>query len=201
MRRVRRRSAGPATAPVPTALLLIDVINPLQFDEAPAFMPALAATAGCIAALKAGLGAQGIPAVYVNDHLPGTTWRSDFAAAVEHCSALGGGAATLARALAPGPADHTLFKPRHSAFHATALELLLTELGARALVVCGLATDLCVQYTAMDAFERGFRLWVPADCSLAASRARHRAALDWMARSLQAHVAPAAGTLVADARR
>ena len=68
----------------------------------------------------------------------------------------------IARLLYPQAEDLTLLKPRHSAFFASPLELLLKEMGARELVICGLATDICVQLTAMDAFLREYAAWVPA---------------------------------------
>jgi nicotinamidase-related amidase len=64
-------------------------------------------------------------------------------------------------------------------------------MGTQRLVVTGLATDLCVQFTAMDAYVRGFALWVPADCSAAEHPRRHQAALGWMARALKCHTQPA----------
>ena len=63
----------------------------------------------------------------------------------------------IARLLYPQAGDLTILKPRHSAFYASPLELLLAEMQARELVICGLATDMCVQLTAMDAFLREFR--------------------------------------------
>lgn len=36
-----------------------------------------------------------------------------------------------------------------------------------------------------DAFLRGFRPWVPADCAAAESTQRHQAALAWMARAFE----------------
>lgn len=37
----------------------------------------------------------------------------------------------------------------------------------RELIICGLATDMCVQMTASDAFLREFQTWVPGDCTAA----------------------------------
>ena len=52
-----------------------------------------------------------------------------------------------------------------------AREVAMTEMQARELVICGLATDMCVQLTAGDAFLREFATWVPADCTAAESSA------------------------------
>lgn len=76
--------------------------------------------------------------------------------------------------------DLTILKPRHSAFYASPLELLLVEMGARELVICGLATDMCVQLTAMDAFLREFQAWVPSDCTAAESAGAKKNSLLYM---------------------
>lgn len=180
------------SAAVPRAevvLLLIDVINPLRFDGAKALAAPALEAAEAIAALKRRLRAQGVPAVYVNDNFG--RWTSDFRELVGYCRGLGGAAGRLARRLAPARGDLTVLKPRHSAFHATPLALLLGAVGAKRVVMTGLATDLCVQISATEAFQCGFELWVPADCTAAESPERKQAALDWMARALKCHIEPA----------
>ncbi len=171
-----------------SVLLLVDWINPLDFDGAEDLAAPALAAAGVTAELKRELAAQGVPAIYVNDNFG--HWNSDFRRLVTHCRSLKGPAAALTRKLAPADGDLTVLKPRHSAFHQTPLDLLLARLKARHLVITGLATDLCVQFSAMDAFVRSHALWVPADCTAAETPARHRAALDWMALALRCRTAP-----------
>ena len=164
-------------------LLIIDFINPLDFPGAEDLAAPAVQAATATAALKEQLSAQGVPTVYVNDNFG--HWRSDFRSLVSSCRKRQGPAAALVRRLAPLPSDLTVLKPRHSAFHQTPLELLLAEMGARELVMTGLSTDLCLQFSAMDAFVRGYRLWVPADCTAAETPERKRAALDWMTLALR----------------
>lgn len=161
-------------------LLVVDVINPLEFPEAEAMAPFLPRMVRRLSALKRWLGEQGVVTVYANDHHG--AWLSDFREVKARCEALGGLPALLARELAPEPGDHVVLKPRHSAFYGTPLDLLLTELKCKWLIVCGLSTDMCVQMTAADAHVRGFRLWVPADCCAAQQKAHHTTALHYMAR-------------------
>jgi nicotinamidase-related amidase len=172
-------------------LLVVDFINPLDFDGAQDLAAQAVVAATATAALKQQLSAQGVPVVYVNDNFG--RWRSDFRGLVAHCRRMRGPAGALVRRLAPAPGDLTVLKPRHSAFHQTPLDLLLTQMGVRELVITGVATDLCVQFSAMDAFVRGYRLWVPQDCTAAESAARKQAALDWMARALRCRTTAAAG--------
>jgi nicotinamidase-related amidase len=187
-------SADTRPARLPTSrrvLLLVDFINALDFPGSEQLAPHALAAARASAALKADLGAQGVPAIYANDNFG--VWQSDFRSLVAQCQGLPGAPGEIARLLAPQADDITVLKPRHSAFYASPLELLLSQMEARELVVCGLATDMCVQLTAADAFLREFRTWVPADCSAAETEAAHTTALRYMADVLKCDVRPYAG--------
>ena len=65
-----------------------------------------------------------------------------------------------------------MLKPRHSAFFATPLDLLLQQMAASERVGVGLATEICVHLSARDAHLLGCRLRVPEDCTAAESTAR-----------------------------
>jgi nicotinamidase-related amidase len=174
------RAMQPAKVPrSPRVLILIDYINPLNFPGAEKLArPALVA-ARATARLREALLAQKVSVVYANDNYG--AWQSDFQALVAQCCAREDESGAIARLLAPGPRDVTLLKPRHSAFYCSALELLLKEMGARELILAGLATDMCVQMTAADAFLRGFEgVWVPADCTAAETPQAKAASLKYM---------------------
>jgi len=47
--------------------------------------------------------------------------------------------------------------------HATGLDAYLRQQGVRSVAVCGLATDYCVKYTALDAADLGFDTWLIED--------------------------------------
>ncbi|MEO8297362.1 MAG: isochorismatase family protein [Burkholderiales bacterium] len=81
-----------------------------------------------------------------------------------------------------------MLKPRRSAFYATPLDLVLTQVEARSVVIAGLAADICVQLTAMDASLRGYGLWVPRDCTAAEQPTAKEASLRYMSRVLKAEV-------------
>src|SRR4029434_7963584 len=66
-----------------TALLLIDVINDLEFEGGEKLFTQALPMAVSLAALKRRAKAAGIPAIYVNDNFG--RWRSDFAKLVRHC--------------------------------------------------------------------------------------------------------------------
>jgi nicotinamidase-related amidase len=100
-----------------------------------------------------------VPAICANDHY--CTWHAEFSDVLKAYNALPGVAGEVARLLAPAPDDLTILKPRHSAFFASPVDLLLREIGARELAIVGLATDMCVQLTAVEAYMHGYSAWVP----------------------------------------
>lgn len=177
-----------ALDPSPTALLLVDFINPLRFEGADALAPSAAEASRCAARLRRRLGAQGCRTIYANDNYG--RWTSDFQRLWHHCAAETGAAGEMARRLAPRARDFTLLKPRHSAFYATPLDILLQQLQCKRLVVTGIAADSCVLFSAMDAYLRGYSLWVPRDCVAAESDDARDQALAQMARVLKADTGP-----------
>jgi len=182
----------------PTVLLLVDVINPFDFPKADALAPAAWQAARAVARLKERLAAQQVLTIYANDNYG--QWRSDFRQTLEHCLARGGVAAQMAKLLAPAPSDLVMLKPRHSAFYATPLDLVLTQVHAKQLVIGGLAADICVQLSAMDAVLRGYQVAVPSDCTAAETPEAKAQALAYMKRVLKADVRRSAAVAPADAR-
>jgi len=159
------------------ALLIVDMINPLDFSGGAAILPLATAAAQRIARLKQRLQERGVPVIYANDNF--AHWQMDFNELVAICSHDSRGA-PLAQLLAPDRDDHFVLKPKHSAFYETPLPTLLAKLKVGGLVITGLATDNCVLATAMDAHMREYRVHVPRDCVAAVSRARSDRALALM---------------------
>lgn len=58
----------------------------------------------------------------------------------------------LIDALQPAPGDIVVPKPRYSGFVSTALDSTLRSRGIRHLLMCGVATNVCVETTLRDAF-------------------------------------------------
>ncbi|MGQ4583635.1 isochorismatase family protein [Lysobacter sp. F60174L2] len=180
-----RRQDKRTTPDGATALVIVDMINPLDFPGGAAMQPAALAAARRIARLKQRVKANGGSVVYANDNF--TKWRMGFSEIVAICANDSRGA-DIARLLAPEPDDHFVLKPKHSAFFEAPLETLLTKLKARRLVITGLATDGCVLATAMDAHMREYRIHVPRDCVAAISEARTDRALELMKVSMDIDV-------------
>jgi len=171
-------------------LLLIDFINPMDFPGAQDLNAAAVEAAQATSVLKDRLHEAGVPAIYANDNYGG--WQSDFKTLVERCAGSRGASGEMARLLLPRPGDLTVLKPRHSAFLGSPLDLLLARIEAKELILTGVATDICVQLTAMDGFLRGFTLRVPADCCAAESAEDHKQSLAYMARILKCDTSPSA---------
>ena len=174
------------------ALILIDFINPLDFPGAEKLAaPGLRAAKAALK-LRERCDRQGVAVVYANDNYG--VWQSDFHSLVSQLAGRDDEAGEIARLLAPRATDLTLLKPRHSAFYCSPLELVLKEMGAQELVLCGLAADMCVQLTAADAFLRGFeKIWVPADCTASETPSAKAAALKYMANVLKCDVRASMG--------
>ena len=170
------------------ALLLIDVINDLEFPEGPDVLESALRMAEKIAALKKKAKEAGVPAVYVNDNFG--RWRSDFKRLIRHCLEDGVRGRPLVERLRPEEEDYFVLKPKHSGFFSTTLEVLLEYLGAKTLVLTGIAGNNCVLFTANDAFMRDFHLVVPSDCVASNSVEENRYALEQMKKVLKADIAP-----------
>jgi nicotinamidase-related amidase len=167
-----------------TALLLIDVINDLEFPGGEALFRHAERAAPKIAQLKARARAAGIPAIYVNDNFG--KWRSDFRRLVAHCVDQNCRGSAVVAQLIPDEQDYFVLKPKHSGFYASALNILLKHLGVRHLILTGFATDNCVLFTANDAYLRDYRLSIPSDCVAAESTKAHARALEQMEQVLKA---------------
>jgi nicotinamidase-related amidase len=173
----------PDTAPV--ALLLIDVINDLEFEGGDAFLRHALPAAERIAALKRRARAAGIPAIYVNDNYG--RWRSDFSAIVDHVREDGTRGKPIADLLRPEEDDYFVLKPKHSGFFSTTLDTMLAYIQARTLILTGFAGDICVLFTANDAYMRDFHLIVPEDCIASRDPADNAHALRQMRDVLKAY--------------
>lgn len=178
------------------AHLLIDIVNPFDFDGAEDLFPHALAAAQRIDALKRHLGAAGVPTVYVNDNFG--HWELGFRDLVELFRTTRPQSAALLEHVAPVEGDHFILKPKHSGFYATSLEVLLSRWRTGRLILTGIAGNICVLFTANDAHMRDYRLVVPTDCIASEDEADNEWALRQMQRVMNADVRPSAEILTAD---
>jgi nicotinamidase-related amidase len=170
------------------ALLLIDVINDLDFPGNEQLVAQVMAIAEHIATLKRRARQAGIPVIYVNDNFG--KWRSDFNKLIAHCLEDGVPGRPLVQLLQPDEEDYFVLKPKHSGFFSTTLDTLLAYLHAKTLILAGIAGNICVLFTAHDAFMRDFHLIIPSDCVASNTPEENHYALQHMRNVLQADITP-----------
>jgi ureidoacrylate peracid hydrolase len=175
-----------------TALLVIDMqngfckpdgsIDRIGFDN----RMLAAAVAPCRRLIAAARGAA-VPVIYTR-----YVYRADYADGgllvhtlmpqlKEHQALVSGGwDAAIVDELRPEPADFIVDKNRPSSFYATGLEPILSGLGVKALVVCGVTTNCCVESTVRDASQRDLMPFVVGDATGELDIERHQAALKTM---------------------
>jgi nicotinamidase-related amidase len=170
------------------AVLLIDLINDMEFDGGDQLLHHSLPMARRVAALKRRARQAEIPVIYVNDNFG--RWRSDFNAQVDHCLHDNVRGRPLAEILRPGEEDYFVLKPKHSGFFSTTLDILLDYLEVEILILTGVAANICVLFTANDAYMRDFRLLVPSDCVASNTEEDNRYALEQMRVVLKADIRP-----------
>jgi nicotinamidase-related amidase len=174
-----------------TALVVIDMFSAWDFAGAEALGRAATRAAGCIAALKRRCDQAGVPTVFVNDNRG--RWRSDAPGIVAESALASATGAEIAKRLRPGEEDYFVLKPKHSAFFATPLDLLLRHLRVRRLIVSGVAGDQCVLLTAIEARMQDYDVVVPADCVASQNAARNASALRHLESAHKVRIAASRG--------
>ena len=161
------------------ALLIIDVIHPFDFRGASALVRATRRIVPALLRTRAAFDRAGLPTIYCNDNFG--QWRSDFRAVIDACTKPDNPGADVVGALLPRPSDYFVLKPRHSAFHATPLAILLASLQVRHVYVAGIAADACVIDSVVDAHMHDLVARVVSDAVAAETPARCRRALQLVA--------------------
>jgi nicotinamidase-related amidase len=179
---------APVSVPVAgTALLLIDVINDLAFEGSEALVTQAESMAARLARLKHRAAAAGVPIIYINDNFG--QWRSDFRRIVAHCTARSSPGHRVSRRLRPTARDYFVLKPKHSGFFGTTLDTLLETLRIRRVILAGMAGNICVLFTANDAYMREYKIFAPADCIISNTAADNDHALRQIKTVLKGDVA------------
>ncbi len=171
------------------ALLLIDVINDLEFEEGKDLLAFALPMAERLADLKRRAREAGIPIIYVNDNFG--KWQSNFGNLIEHVIEEDTTGRPIAERLLPHEEDdYFVLKPKHSGFYSTTLDVLLDYLKVSTLILTGIAGNICVLFTANDAYMRDFHLMIPSDCVVSNTEEENARALDQMRSVLKADITP-----------
>ena len=177
---------GVSESPSNAALLILDMISDFEFDDGDKLFPYALKAARSLKALKDRARTAGVPVLFVNDNFG--KWHKDFGAYVRSIEKRSEKGRQIIELLGPEKDDYHILKPQRSAFYATPLEVLLLTLDVSDLIITGITTDICVLFSAHDAYMRGYKLSVPSDCTAAVTAAYHKDALRLMKRVVYADV-------------
>ncbi|CDQ20430.1 Nicotinamidase-related amidase [Halobacillus karajensis] len=169
-----------------TALIIIDMINKMDFDGGDKLLENSLPVAERLHKFKKEFKKQGFPVIYVNDNFG--LWQDNVSDLLKECKQ--GRGKPIVERMIPDEDDYFIIKPKHSGFFGTQLSILLDQLGIKNLILTGVAGDICVIFTANDAYMREFNLWVPVDGTASEYNDDNENALRIMKRSLFARTEP-----------
>ena len=169
-----------------TAVLFIDIINPFNFDGGHKLIKHTKDILPNLIHLKQFAKKNKLPIIYINDHYG--LWQADFKKIIEHCK--NGNSKEIIDALKPDEQDYFLIKPMHSAFFQTPLQSLLTELKCIHLLIAGIAGDICILFTAKDAYMYQFKMHIPSNCMASENKDGNDYALYLMSSVMKANINP-----------
>ncbi|WP_399202138.1 cysteine hydrolase family protein [Sutcliffiella deserti] len=167
-----------------TALLIIDIINDFQFKHGKTLASKTEAISPNIMKLKEYMNSKNLPIIYINDHYK--LWQADYNKIIEKCT--NHLSEAIIKTLRPEKDDYFLIKPKHSAFFGTALHTLLSQLNVKNIILTGIAGNICVLFTANDAYMRELKLIIPRDAIVSTDDADNEYAITMMEKVLKASI-------------
>jgi nicotinamidase-related amidase len=170
-----------------TALIVVDMLNPYEHEDADKLTASVERTLPAIRELREKARDAGLPTIYVNDNHG--DWESSREPLVK--SALGGARPDLIEPILPAEEDLFLAKTRHSIFYATPLEYILGQEEVDRIVLTGQVTEQCILYSALDAYIRHLDVVVPRDGVAHIFEDLAQASLTMMERNMHAEVCAA----------
>jgi nicotinamidase-related amidase len=126
--------------------------------------------------------------LYVNDNFE--RWHHQRDEIVR--DALEGRHPELVEPIKPPPDVPFVTKGRHSIFYQTPVDHLLQVQGVKRLVLTGQVTEQCIQYSALDAYMRGYEVHVPRDAIAHIVPEWAEAAIGMMEKNMHADVSEVA---------
>ena len=166
------------------ALLIVDMINHFQFKHGEVLLQHSECILTPLLQLKAKAKQYDTPVIYINDHY--NLWQADFQKIIKICQNNLNN--DFLKAISPENNDYFLIKPKHSAFYGTALHTLLAQLHVTELIITGIAGNICVLFTANDAYMRDYSLICPEDCIASVDQQDNQYALAMMKHVLKANI-------------
>ncbi|HET7046129.1 MAG TPA: isochorismatase family cysteine hydrolase [Solirubrobacterales bacterium] len=174
-----------------TAVIVTDVLNPYEHDDADLLAASAATATPLIAQLIENARARDVDVIYVNDNHG--EWNTSANEIGE--LAMNGRRPDLVEPLLPASDLAFMTKLRHSVFYATPLEYLLRDRGIGRVVLSGQVTEQCILYSALDAYVRHYEVTVPRDAVAHIHPSLADAALEMIERNMRGVIAEAADCL------
>jgi nicotinamidase-related amidase len=170
---------------VSAALIVIDMLNPYEHEDAEPLMESVSAALPSLSELVRRAPDAGLLTVYVNDN------HGDWTAGRDKLTqrALAGAAPHLIEPIAPPEDKPFIVKARHSVFYETQLEYLLRQEEVDRLVLTGQVTEQCILYSALDGYVRHFEVVIPRTAVAHIHEDLADAALRMMEENMRAQVA------------
>jgi nicotinamidase-related amidase len=178
--------------PERSALVVVDMLNPYDHDDADQLTPSVEEMVGTLDELVQRAHDEGVLVIYVNDNYG--RWTSSREDLVE--AACRGERPDLVKPIVPDDDTAFVIKARHSIFYSTPLEYLLGQKQVDHLVLAGQVTEQCILYSALDAYVRHHHVSVPRDAVAHIDGDLADAALTMMERNMAAQVDAAADCLM-----
>ena len=179
-----------------TALIVVDMQNDFCHDDGASARHGLDVKptqemAPRLVALVEAARAAGLMVIYLanmhDEWSDSASWPARFGtSSLQICRTGSWGAAFYA--VSPGPDERVVPKHRYNGFVGTDLDLILRAHGIATLLFTGVATNICVETTARDAFVRDYRVVMIRDCLAGSSVAEHDASLRTLERYFNATV-------------
>lgn len=169
-----------------TAVVFVDLINTFDFPGSEKLLENTKQILPNIIKLKQFAKNNDIPVIYVNDHYG--LWQADFDKIIDYCT--NENSKEIIDKIKPNSNDYFLIKPQHSAFFQTPLQSLLTELDKDHLILAGVAGDICILFTAKDAYMHQMDLTIPSNCMVSEEKENNDYALYLMKSVMKANIDP-----------
>jgi nicotinamidase-related amidase len=175
-----------------SALVVVDVLNAYEFEDADVLAESMRDVVEPIRHLVQRARDEERPVIYVNDNYG--HWNSSSEKLVQ--AALAGRHPELVEPLRPPDDVNFVIKARHSIFYQTPLEYLLRQLDVQRIILVGQVTEQCILYSALDAYVRHLEVAVPADAVAHIHPELAEAALEMMRINMSADIVPAAACVL-----
>lgn len=169
-----------------TALLIIDMISDFEFEDGEKLFKYAFPAAKKILKLKEKAEKASVPIIYINDNFG--KWQDDFNKTLKSALKESSPGSKIAKILKPDENHFFVLKPKHSAFYSTTLDLMLENLKVKKLILTGISTDICILFTANDAYMREYQIIIPKDCVASVKTQENKKSLEYIERVLKADI-------------